>query len=127
MAATSPITKRGLFAIAAGAALLPALPATASAFHPGHDWFLTEARELIVMTAQVNAGAAEPFCDAWAKRIDDFLTKVEGLPLQPENAAIKALAITVIHCDEPQEWTMDMASDMRLAGQVVQCLTGVHH
>jgi len=124
MATATHTTRRSLFAIAAGAALLPALPATASAFHPGHDWFLTEARELIVMTAQVNAGAAEPFCDAWAKRIDDFLTKVEGLPLQPENAAIKALAITVIHCDEPLEWTTEGAMDTRLAGQIVQCLTG---
>lgn len=119
------LNRRSMFGVSAAVAV-SALPvsAIASQIHPGHDWFIKEARDLIVMTDHVNAGAEEAFCDAWSKRLDNFITKVERLPITKENAAIKALAITVLHCDEPQEWTMEMASDMRLAGQMVQCLTG---
>lgn len=125
MASKAHTTRRSLFAIA-GVSALAAAPIGAMAYQsqPDHTWFINEARDLIVMTSQVNSGADESFCEVWAKRIDTFLTKVERLPLTKENAVIKALAITVIHCDEPLEWTTEGAMDTRLAGQIVQCLTG---
>lgn len=116
------LNRRNLFAAGAAVAVI-ATPIAAQAVAPGHAWFIAEAREIIAMTALVNAGAAEAYVDQWEARLNAFIARVEGLPISPDNAPIKALAIAVIQCEEPDEWEACDAADQRLAGQLVRCLT----
>lgn len=119
------LNRRTLFAATTAVAAIAApTVAIAAVAHPGHDWFVSEARELIILTDRVNREKNDDLAEYWSARLDAFIKKAEDLPPTPENAAIKALAIAVLHHDEPDEWTMDMAADSRLAGQMVQCLTG---
>lgn len=116
------LNRRNLFAASAAVAVI-ATPIAAQAAAPDHAWFIAEAREIIAMTALVNAGADESYVDRWEARLKAFIAKAESLPLSPANAPIKALAIAVIQCEEPDEWEACDAADQRLAGQMVRCLT----
>lgn len=118
------LNRRHLFAASAVVAAASAVPLAAEAAQPTHAWFISEAREIIAMTARVNAGSDEAYADAWSDRLNTFIDKVEAMPLTAEHAPIKALGIAVLHCDEPGEWEEDDAADQRLAGQMVRCLSG---
>lgn len=123
------LSRRHLFGASAivVAASVPAVSATSAALD--HSWFLIEAREVLRLTAAMNA---DPRDDAlgeeWDRRFEAFTNRIEALPLTPENAPIRALAIAVIHHDDPalEEFSDGDKgpTDMRLARQMVLSLRG---
>ena len=132
MASPAPTTRRTLFAIAAGAAFIPAA-AMAAAVNDNPPLTLAkrEAAAVSAMGKAVNekVGATDAEWDAWSQRETRFVAWAESLPLTPENAQIKAVAFATIYDYDLNDFIdhQNDAADHRLALQIIKTLLGRTH
>lgn len=123
------LSRRSMFGASAAAIIASVPVASVASAVPDHSWFLAEAHNILRLTSAMNANPQDDALgEEWDRRFEAFLTRIEALPLTPENAPIRALGIAVIHNDDPDLEEFSEGSkgptDMRLAGQMVLSLRG---
>lgn len=125
MASPAPTTRRTLFAIAAGAALVPAAAMAATA--TATSALEAEARAIMAQQAIVSGPlATDDDWNAWEDRRDRFFDAVEALPCTQANLKVKAIAFSLIHPSDENFLGDDPATDQRLAAQIVRIARGDH-
>ncbi len=117
--------RRNLLTLGAAAAAMPvaiALPAAAGT--GGYATALREFHALDQIGKRLNGDGHDhrEWC-AWQDREARFLALAEALPITPENAKIKALALMAIYREDMEDFLSgENTTDKRLAVQIVQSL-----
>lgn len=125
MAEKALTTRRGLFG---GALVLAALSAGSALPATAHANIFQEIRAVKTLRQIVNApGSPDAVCAEWEHRSAALYSRVEALPLTPENARIRLAALREITEDDLNYFVQpghNETTEQRLSRQLVATMLG---
>ncbi len=118
-------TRRGILGAMAIAPVAIVAPAAAAAPTQPYADLIQQLRDCAAWVKRLDAAPQVPDAEweAWEAHHAALLAKVEALPLSPEAARVRAVAVLAIY-GEDEMWEDDHTTATRLARQLIHSLDG---